>query len=122
MRTIVLRSEDRQAVVRAKKVGAAVVVRDDWELVDEQVLFVAEGTPVPWNLVEAWFGFLERWEAAAPLWRYGVLQGGARGRDQGTAGETTSAEAREAGEVRDGGQDGACGDEAEGAVRADGGE
>jgi hypothetical protein len=85
-----LRSEDKQAAVKAKKVGAAVVVRDDWEMVDEKVLFVAEGTPVPWHLVEAGFGFLDRWEAAAPLWRYGVLAKDVGGpSDQaGTAGVT----------------------------------
>lgn len=33
---------------------------------------ITEGL-VPWDLVDAGYHFIERWDAAAPLWRYGVL-------------------------------------------------
>ncbi len=36
-------------------------------------LIVRAGTAVPWELVGAGFAFLKAWDAAVPLWRYGVL-------------------------------------------------
>ena len=38
-----------------------------------KTLFVAAGTTVPWDLLPAAWHFLERWDAAVPLWRYGTL-------------------------------------------------
>jgi hypothetical protein len=35
-------------------------------------LIVQAGTRVPWDLLPAAWHFLERWDAAVPLWRYGV--------------------------------------------------
>ena len=40
-----------------------------------KTLFVASGTTVPWDLLPAAWHFLERWDAAVPLWRYGVNAG-----------------------------------------------
>lgn len=37
-----------------------------------KTLFVAPGTRVPWDLLPAAWHFLERWDCAVPLWRYGV--------------------------------------------------
>lgn len=38
-----------------------------------KTLFVAPGTTVPWDLLPAAWHFLERWDCAVPLWRYGVV-------------------------------------------------
>jgi len=73
MNAVVLRSPDKTAKARDKKYGYRYVVQEGWELPEERTLFVAQGTAVPYGLLEAGFGFLERWEVAAPLWRYGVL-------------------------------------------------
>jgi hypothetical protein len=67
---LVLRAEDKTARGQAKKLGLEVVVTDSWE-VSGPTLFAT--VPIPWGLVPAGFHFLERWDAAAPLWRYGVL-------------------------------------------------
>lgn len=67
---LVIRAEDKTARVRAKRLGIAVVVSDGWEI-DGPTLFA--NATIPWDLVAAGFAFLERWDAAAPLWRYGVL-------------------------------------------------
>jgi hypothetical protein len=37
-----------------------------------KTLLVEAGTKVPWDLLPAAWHFLERWDAAVPLWRYGV--------------------------------------------------
>ena len=39
----------------------------------DKTLIVQAGTRVPWDLLPAAWHFLERWDAACPLWRYGVL-------------------------------------------------
>jgi len=38
-----------------------------------KTLFVQPKTAVPWDLLSVAYHFLERWDAAVPLWRYGVL-------------------------------------------------
>lgn len=38
-----------------------------------KTLIVQAGTAVPWDLLSAAWHFLERWDAAVPLWRYGVV-------------------------------------------------
>jgi hypothetical protein len=43
------------------------------ELPCEKNLIVQAGTRVPWDLLPAAWNFLEHWDAAVPLWRYGVL-------------------------------------------------
>ncbi len=88
MNAVVTRTHDRTAEAWARKYGYRYVVQDGWELPEERTLFVADGTAVPYGLLEAGFGFLERWEVAAPLWRYGVLA-----HDVGTASERAQTEA-----------------------------
>lgn len=73
MNAVVTRSADKTAEAWAKRYGYHHVVQDGWELPEERTLFVADGTAVPYVLLEAGFAFLEKWEVAAPLWRYGVL-------------------------------------------------
>jgi hypothetical protein len=38
----------------------------------DKTLFVEPGTEVPWDLLPAGWHFLDRWDAAVPLWRYGI--------------------------------------------------
>ena len=72
-RAIVLRQPSKTVSVRCKRRRIQVVVSDSWEMPAERTLFVAPGVNVPYNLLDVGFHFLERWEAAAPLWRYGRL-------------------------------------------------
>jgi len=68
-----MRREDKTIQARAKRLKLDVTITDDWIIPYDQTLFVSPGTAVPWDLVPAGMGFMERWDAAAPLWRYGVL-------------------------------------------------
>jgi len=72
MNGIVIRKEDAVAQSKAKKLGAGVCVAQGWEIPFDCTLFIAAGTCVPWDLLPAGFGFLGKWDAAAPLWRYGA--------------------------------------------------
>lgn len=70
---IVLRGMDELITGRARQAGLSVVVSPTFELPFEKTLFVYPGTRVPWDLLPAAWHFLERWDAAVPLWRYGAL-------------------------------------------------
>lgn len=70
---IVLVEHDQTIEAGAKRARLEVTIAAGYELAYEKTLFVAKGTVVPWKLVPAGFDFLDKWEAAAPLWRYGVL-------------------------------------------------
>jgi hypothetical protein len=72
---IVIRKADAVAESKAKKLGVGICVSSDWALPWPATLFIAAGTCVPWDLVQAGFDFLARWDAAAPLWRYGASAG-----------------------------------------------
>jgi hypothetical protein len=85
---VVVRSADKTAAAWAGKYGYRHVVQAGWELPEERTLFVTDGTAVPYRLLSAGFAFLERWEVAAPLWRYGVLA-----QDVGTPSERARTEA-----------------------------
>ena len=67
---IVIRSDDKTIRSRAKRLGIELVVTDSWE-VTGPTLFAT--STIPWDLVQAGFHFIERWDAAAPLWRYGKI-------------------------------------------------
>jgi len=69
---LVVRAEDAVARSRAKRLGCELVVAGDWQIRGDATLFIAPGTLTPWDLVAAGFHFMVRWDAAAPLWRYGV--------------------------------------------------
>jgi hypothetical protein len=70
---VVLRAASEMVEAQVRKHNCRVVVSDGWELQGERTLFVAAGTAVPYRLLDAGFGFLDRWDLAAPLWRYGML-------------------------------------------------
>lgn len=80
MNGILLRGHDDVIESRAKKHGLTVIPHhsppprgEGEELPFEKTLIVEAGTRVPWDLLPAAWHFLERWDAAVPLWRYGVL-------------------------------------------------
>jgi hypothetical protein len=85
---LVLRASDGTATLRAKKAGLGLTVTDSWDLPYVRTLFAAPGTIIPWDLIPAAMHFLERWDIAAPLWRYGVLA-----KDQGTPADQKRTEA-----------------------------
>lgn len=73
MNGIVLRGGDGEIESRAKRHGLKVTISDGWGIAYERTLIVSPGVRVPWDMIDAGFHFLERWDAAAALWRYGEL-------------------------------------------------
>jgi hypothetical protein len=69
---IVLQKPDKAAEGKGRSLGCEVVVADSWDVRGDASLFIAPGTQAPWDLISAGFNFMVRWDAAAPLWRYGV--------------------------------------------------
>ncbi len=84
---MVLRREDATAEGKAKQLRLKVAVQDGWQPTGERTVFV-DSANVSWGLVPAGFHVLERWDMAAPLWRYGVLA-----KDVGSPEERTHTEA-----------------------------
>lgn len=77
MRGILLLGGDDTVIhSRAKAAGLALEVGERPALPFEKTLIVEAGTRVPFGLLPAAWHFLERWDAAVPLWRYGVLAAG----------------------------------------------
>ncbi|HUW11698.1 MAG TPA: hypothetical protein VM537_18350 [Anaerolineae bacterium] len=72
---LILRQADKAIEALAKRAKLQVVVAEgDLSGVPfDRALIVEPGMTIPWAMVEYGFHFLERWDAAAPLWRYGVL-------------------------------------------------
>jgi hypothetical protein len=68
---IVLLGEDKGIEAQARNKRLGIVVDPGLPLAFDKVLFVEPGTEVPWDLLPAAWHFLERWDAAVPLWRYG---------------------------------------------------
>lgn len=90
-RGIVLLGPDKAIQAKAKSIKLDVMVAEEipLPLPFDQTLVVAPKATVPWDLLEAGWGFLVRWDAAAPLWRYQVLCG-----DLGTKEERAATEKR----------------------------
>ena len=70
---MVLRQADKAIHLRAKKMGLRDVISESGfpEEPFDRAVIVAPGTKIPWDLLEYGFHFLERWDAAVPLWKYG---------------------------------------------------
>lgn len=73
MSAVIARTYDEAAGAWLHAHGYRYVIQDGWSLPEERVLFVADGVAIPFQMLEAGFGLLDAWEAAAPLWRYGIL-------------------------------------------------
>ena len=69
---IILLGPDRNIEKRAESKGLRCLVDPEMALPWDKVVFVEPGTEVPWDLLPAAWHFLERWDAAVPLWRYSV--------------------------------------------------
>ena len=69
---IVLSGPDKNVQAQAAQRKLPVTVDAALPLAYDKTLFVQPGTGVPWDLLPAAWHFLERWDAAVPLWRYGV--------------------------------------------------
>ena len=72
-KALVLRQAEPTAQAWQKRFGYTLVVSPSWDLPGDKTLFVASKCAPPWRLLEAGFGLLDRWDVAAPLWRYGLL-------------------------------------------------
>ena len=57
----------------ARRLGLQLRQGRKWKPSWARTLFVSGKYQVPWDLLPSGFHFLKRWDAAAPLWRYGVL-------------------------------------------------
>jgi hypothetical protein len=69
---ISLLGSDKNLEKLAQGKGLNVVVDPEMGMTWDKTLFVEPGTEVPWDLLPAAWHFLERWDAAVPLWRYSV--------------------------------------------------
>lgn len=69
---LVLSGPDKTIEMMASSRRLGVTVDPGMGLAYDKTLFVDPGTEVPWDLLPAAWHFLERWDAAVPLWRYGV--------------------------------------------------
>lgn len=70
--TLILQEPNAYAASKARQLGLKVYIGNPLEASFDRALIVGRAT-IPWDLVPAGFHFLERWDAACPLWRYGVL-------------------------------------------------
>ena len=70
---IVVIGENAGVQQAAKGRRVPVTVSATWELAYERTVFVAPNTKVPWDLLDAGFGLLDRWDVAVPLGVYGTL-------------------------------------------------
>lgn len=71
-RGIVLRGPDEVIESRARRAKLEVIIKDGYGVPFDKTLIVDPGTRVPWDLLPAAWHFLDRWDAAVPLWKYGM--------------------------------------------------
>lgn len=79
---IVLSAPDKNIQAQAAQRKLPVTVDAALPLAYDKTLFTVPGTQLPWDLMPAAWHFLQRWDAAIPLWRYG-----AKAEDVGTPAE-----------------------------------
>jgi hypothetical protein len=72
MRGLLIREPNKGIEAKAKGLGLGVTISAEWAIPYAHTLIVSGGA-LPWGLIGAGLHFLERWDVAAPLWRYGVL-------------------------------------------------
>lgn len=72
---LILREPDAKAQAQARRAGLTCIVSEELPsgIEFDRALIVEPGQMVQWHLVPYGMHFLERWDAAVPLWRYGVL-------------------------------------------------
>jgi len=69
---VVLSGEDQNIEARAAKLGLGVTIDASMPLAYDKTLFVTAGAKVPWDMLDAGWHFLDKWDAAAPLWKHGI--------------------------------------------------
>ena len=71
---MILREADKTLQTRAKRAGLRVVIAEGLasDVTFDRAVIVEPGTQVPWDLIGHGLHFLQRWDAAVPMWRYGV--------------------------------------------------
>lgn len=72
---LLIGQSDEVVKSRAAKFGLNYLVSSDYAVPWEKTLIVQAGISIPWDLLPAAWSFLERWDAAVPLWRYGKTAG-----------------------------------------------
>lgn len=72
MKGILLLGTDKTIEGRARRHKAVLHQADTPALPFEKTLITSPGVRVPWDLLPAAWGFLDKWDAAVPLWRYDV--------------------------------------------------
>lgn len=72
MKGIVLSGPDKNIQAQAAQRKLPVTVDTGLPLAYDKTLFTVPGTRIPWDLLPAAWHFLQRWDAAVPLWRYGT--------------------------------------------------
>ena len=77
---IALIGADKTIQAQANSHRLAVTVVDAPQVAYDKTLIVEPGTRVPWDLLPAAWHFLNKWDAAVPLWKYGKTAA-----DMGTA-------------------------------------
>jgi len=70
---LILREPDQSAESWAKRLRLQLVIDDGYNVEFDRAIFVEPGITIPWDLLRSGLRILERWDVAAPLWRYGVL-------------------------------------------------
>lgn len=70
---ILLLGDDPVITSRARSHGLPVELAEAPAVPFEKTLIVEPGTRVPFDLLQAAWHFLDKWDAAVPLWRAGVL-------------------------------------------------
>jgi len=70
---VVLRKAARISMSNARRLQLEVRKGGSWSPPFGRTLFLSGNYTVPWDLLPSGFHFLQRWDVAAPLWRYGVL-------------------------------------------------
>ena len=72
---VILSAPDEAIQAAAKAHGYAVVLSSAPAIVFERAMIVEPKAYIRWDLVEAGFEFVRKWDAAVPLWRYEALAG-----------------------------------------------
>jgi len=85
---VIIGKADKAIESGARRAQLSVQYSDTPVLAFDKTLIVASGTRVPWDLLPAAWHFLDRWDAAVPLWRYGM-----KAADVGTKQERKETEA-----------------------------
>jgi predicted flap endonuclease-1-like 5' DNA nuclease len=67
---ILLLGRDDVIESRAKRYKVALEFGETWALPFEKTLITRPGTAIPWLLLPAAWGILDKWDAAVPLWEY----------------------------------------------------